>query len=1231
MTEIRDLFHRDINQRVANEGVARVWDNTALAEELREYVVTESIERHLITFFAAFTDSMGLRKSGKGREGMAIWVSGFFGSGKSHFAKILGHLLGNEVVDPASGQRAIDLFQPHIDNGKQATELKGYLHQVATMAWTHPILLEIKSKENLSNPNSIAEICLTSFYQSLGFSATVYIARIEKMLTEHGAYQAFKDYYSATFNVSWEIGRGQHMFNRKRIAQGLRHCLPSEFPTADAADKALEDARKYENVTVEGFVEQLLEYTEKKRLEHPQLLPHIVFVLDEVQQFIGDDGKKIHELQTIVEHLGSKGKGQVWVIATGQEELDRVIDRTQIKLNELGRLTARFANRIHLTSEDVKRVVKDRLLTKRPTALPDLKSLYGSYEGFFADLIRLNTERQLPGVNESDFTAYYPFLPYQPSLAQDMFDTMRGIRISGSERSMLTVTQGILKQTAAQSVGSLVSFDLIFDEIESEVATSDYLGANGVRAIREADQRLEGWHVSPTRILKVLWLANRLTWIPSTVETITKMLVNATGEDIPALRVHVDETLEKLRRAGYIGYDAATKNYKYLSAEEGEVEKALIDKIGTFGTGTSLAIRKTKDFAKERIFTRQKASEFRAPYGKNGLFAFTLLVDGEEVAGSGEIKVECYGPLSTVKPDTLHKDNLAQGDKGKKIFWLAKPSSLLTERIKRLESLRWLTTDPSHTQGRSENYLKAVDEKRVEAQTLETFVVREIEEAFREGCLYFSGEERQLDGKKDIRAVIKDVFQTVGPNLYNRYDAADKDFDVKSVDKYLQPTQTKLDSISPHLDLFDSTGQLITHGPLVEGILDELKDREDDGRSLEGEEITSHFESIPFGWPNDLIRVVCAALLRGGAIVLNSDGKAIYDYTDAAASECLTKTTKFRKTKLLPIKTGLSPSQIQAAKNALIGLGLSNVQESTNDLARAVRQLATKFLADADRVRDAIKYGLPLPDTFKKAETACRPLEKEEDPTVVVTEFLKQEAVWTELKGFFDTFDGFVKEGKDDKFRASQQLAGICRENGPLQNTDQAGAVSKALADMDAILSGKTILEQWSSYQTNAEDLLTAYRTAYQAAYSAVRDAVTTIRTTVEGSPDWNALKTARQDAVTKAFFASGAKLGLEASLKTASLSDLISATQKYNLTTLDALKVALPNQRTDLLKAIQESLAEQAVEDGKPKPKIRRWSLNGQLAGKTFTSTDEVDAAFAALSDQVKKLLEDDHTVVMD
>ena len=257
--EIHALFHRDINQRVANEGVARVWDESALIEELREYVVTEAIERHLLAFLTAYVDSMDARKKGQGRDAMAVWVSGFFGSGKSHFAKVLGHLLGNRVVDAVSTQKAIDVFLPHLDDSTLAAELKPLFHQVANLTWAHPILLEVKSKENLSNPNSVAEICLSSFYQSLGYSPTIYVARIEKMLEEKGVYDSFKAFYRQS-NEEWAAGREKHVFNRIRIAQALQHVLPDQFPDVAAAEKGYQDARDTSSITVESFVDELLDY-----------------------------------------------------------------------------------------------------------------------------------------------------------------------------------------------------------------------------------------------------------------------------------------------------------------------------------------------------------------------------------------------------------------------------------------------------------------------------------------------------------------------------------------------------------------------------------------------------------------------------------------------------------------------------------------------------------------------------------------------------------------------------------------------------------------------------------------------------------------------------------------------------------------------------------------------------------------------------------------------------------
>jgi hypothetical protein len=1231
MTEISKIFQRDINQRVANEGVARVWDNSALAEELREYVVTESLEKHVQTFLSAFVESMELRKKGQGRQSMGVWISGFFGSGKSHFAKILGHLLGNEVVDPADGKTAIDLFLKHSGESGAWLEIKQLLHEVGNFAWTHPILFEIKSKENLSNPNSIAEICLSSFYQSLGFSPTTYIARIESMLTDKGVYADFCEAYEAQNEQTWVIGRGQQVFNRRRIAKALQAVLPSEFPTEADAANAIQDAKSYETVTVEGLSDVLLDYLEKQRKLHPTKACHIVFVIDEVQQFIGEDGAKILELQSILENLGTRGKGQVWIVATGQEQLDGVIDRTKIRLNELSKMSARIGERLHLTSEDVKRVVKDRLLVKRHSESGELVSLYESYGGFYADLAKLNTERALPSVNEIDFCAYYPFLPHMPSLAQDMFDTMRGIRISGSERSMLTVTQGVLKKMAAQPVEALVTFDMIFDEIESEVANSDYLGANGVRAIRESDQRLSGWEVSPSRVLKVLWLAQRLSWIPRSADTLTKMLINATGEDIGGRRSQVEATLQLLIDGGYVSRDPATLQYKYLSAEEGEVEKAIKDKMAALGTGIALAMRKSKELAKEKIFTRPKLGEFRAQYGKNGLFGFVVLVDGEEVAGAGQIRLECYGPLSTTPSGDLSNANLAQGDKGKTIYWIAKPNPVMTERIKHLEALKAITSDTIHISGRSENYRKAIDEKRIEAEKLEQVILREIEDSFKQGKVLYSGEERDLDGKKDLKTIIKDAFQTVAPNVYDRFAPADKPYDIKALDKYLQSTQTKLDSIAPELSLFDSTGALITCGELVEPYIDEIKRREDAGESLEGGAITDHFEGIPFGWPSDLIRLLASALLRGGAIALGSDEKKLFDYSDSACVECLTKTTKFKKTKLIPIKTGLSPSQIQKARTSLLALGVTSVQESANDLARAIRQLATKFIGDADRVRDKIQIGLPLPDTYKLVETVCRPLVDEGDPTIVVTDYLTNEVKWKEVKEFSTKFDTFTKDGKDRKYSIYQRLAKICRDNGPLLSSAGGPTVVSALADMDSITASKSILADWPQFDANADALVAAYRSTYQLAYSSLVAGVEAAKSECQNHAEYKVLTASRQAGVQSAYFSNGSKLGIKSGFALTTLENLVEATEAYNLTSLQAIQSALPSIRIDLLTLVHKLYEEQMEEEGKPKPKVRRWTPTATFAGKTFTTSDSVDAAFDAARDDIKKSIADGFTVIVE
>src|SRR5439155_195711 len=177
----RDLFVRDLGRKI--EGVVKVYDEAALADEIREFVLTDWTEEWLKKFLDTFAESLDRRrKRAQPMDGMGVWVSGFFGSGKSHFAKLTGALLQNAVADPATGETAADLFEGHLSGSRAGRDLKRRLAELRAGASVRTIAFEIKSKQTLNNPSSIAEILLSTFYEDQGFSDAVYLARIEKRL-----------------------------------------------------------------------------------------------------------------------------------------------------------------------------------------------------------------------------------------------------------------------------------------------------------------------------------------------------------------------------------------------------------------------------------------------------------------------------------------------------------------------------------------------------------------------------------------------------------------------------------------------------------------------------------------------------------------------------------------------------------------------------------------------------------------------------------------------------------------------------------------------------------------------------------------------------------------------------------------------------------------------------------------------------------------------------------------
>ena len=120
---------------------------------------------------------------------------------------------------------------------------------------------------------------------------------------------------------------------------------------------------------------------------------------------------------------------------------------------------------------------------------------------------------------------------------------------------------------------------MVFDAVENDLLSQEYLGASGVRALYDADERVPGVPIPPARVLKVLWLLQRITWVPRVPETIAKLLMRDLVTEVAPLREQVEETLSRLQEAGYVARDEATGEWKFLNERERTIEQAIQEMV----------------------------------------------------------------------------------------------------------------------------------------------------------------------------------------------------------------------------------------------------------------------------------------------------------------------------------------------------------------------------------------------------------------------------------------------------------------------------------------------------------------------------------------------------------------------------------------------------------------------------------------------------------------------------
>lgn len=1222
---IRDTIARDLTKEIPGAGVVKVAETALLATDLREYVLTTQLAAEYAKVLERVVDAARPATTPSDRVG--IWVSGFFGSGKSHFAKLLGHILA-DTPTPEGGSR--ELFRQHLQSGRPKDDRVAELLQEAQTykLKAHLVAFDISAKA--ASSGHVGLTLLRAFYESLGLSSVISFATVEAELQKLGRYDAFVELYRQTNGTGWADDRDL-VSSDIAMATSLAKLWPERYPSMETAQQSLGLALdEFDRLSIDGVVTRLSEWVASRSTSKEPL--DLVFVVDEVGAWAGRRLERIEQIRSLIETFASRGGGRLWLIATSQERLSDVVsnstelDSPRDAEQLLQRLEARFPVNVHLESGEVGTVIETRILRKRAPARPALEALWESESGTLRDIAEppgLELNGQYPAADKDRFIADYPFLPYQLPAAADIFGNMRGVKVSSGQRSMLKVALDATAAIADRPVGAVVAWDQIFDSANrgNEFADEAYLSSQGLEFIAKADRDLEGTTPldRPSRLLKVLWLVQQAQRIPRTVRNLARLLVTALDVNVLQLERDVEATLEALAKLSYVRKDPASQEWKFLTPDEVTIER-LISRIATEVGETDVRRERQQMFA-ERL---KALLPGRLTMGAtNTTFEYGVFLNDAPIANdSAAVGLRAY--FASASQAQKVAEDYAAYLSAPEVYWTITVPARLEERLRRAMAIERLQGDPEFGQIATQRTREEARKLESEAAQLRADAGQAVDGALRDGTVYAGGGQDHLGaGSGQAKTRIEEAIRDRLAIVFDRFPDGDRTFNPSNVERLLAVAPGDRRSLDPSIGLFDETGHVHDHHPVAEELLTYLRS----STRTEGQDVAAHFRSKPFGWPADLIRYAAAALFADGRLSLVDRSGRRYDNPKESAARAQLGTGGFKTIRLDVEESPLMVEEIAAARKLLQDLGHQAPDAAVATILDSAARFRQQAAGRLTYVTQATQAGFPLPAAYSVIGTLLDEVGGTGTPATRVRSMLLRSDDLMAADAALKRLELFSKDHGFDQYARSQRLLAAALDGGLLDDPTWGPVVTQARDEMQAMVDQRRVLDEWNAaFSVERAQLITGFKSIYLPLRADVSDRTMAARDAVLKSPEYDALKVEHRVKVLGAFMADGRPL---AEIKAAELKgddDLIRANEVYSIAHLRTKLASLPSVLADAQRMVLQLLAEQQEEEGRPS--VYAWNPQAAFAGTTFSTEAEVDAAFGTVAEKLKALVRDGKTV---
>lgn len=839
----RDIYAQDPREfHLLNNGVAKVRDAMSEEEiktlrfELQTFICEGQYEEGLVRLLKSYLGNLDQP------EQPAAWISGFFGSGKSHLVKMLRYLWVNYTFPDGATARSI---------ANLSTPVQDLLRELSTQGQRLGGLRAVSGTLGSHKKGSVRLALLSLVFKSAGLPEHYPLAQFVLWLQREGLYDALRSHVEGA-GRDWDR-EIRNLTKSKYVASGLLELEPTlGGSVADVRQLLKSEHPHVDDVSVDDMVQAIHD-----ALAPDGPFPCTLIALDEIQQYIGDDSQKTYDVQEVTQACVSAFEGKLLFVATGQTALTGT--------PELAKLTGRYRIQVQLSDADVEKVTRKTVLKKKPSARPEVEGVLTRNSGEISRHLT-DTEFAPKPEDERHLVDDYPLLPTRRRFWERVLRAVDEAGTQSQLRTQLKIVDEAVKQTADEALGTVVAGDFIYDDLRSDMLRSGVLSNDidtRIEKLREEDGDALG-----ARLCALAFLIGKLpreegadTGLRATPEVFADLLVRDLGQGSSTLRSTVEARLDALVDRGLLmdvegEYRLQTQESQEWTNDFRARYREIISQRERIASLRGDALRQA---AGEALDDVKKLKHGKCKERRSIEVSFSR----EQPAPSGEaIPVWVRNGWRDTEASVEADARQAGTDSALITVFLPKRSAdQLDEAI--------ATEKAAHTtiQVRGRTSTQEGMEARQAMQTRRDAAHQKKEDALDEilggARVYLAGGQEYV--ADNVAEAVREAATHALERLYPKFDVADDN-------RWHKVLKRALDGDVTALEALDYRGNVEDHDVCAE-VLKAVS------TSKKGTTVRKQFTSAPHGWPQDAIDASLALLTLTKHVQARSDGQSV-DATD---------------------------------------------------------------------------------------------------------------------------------------------------------------------------------------------------------------------------------------------------------------------------------------------------------------------------------------------------------------